>query len=61
MVLAFTEVIEWMQATFPECWPETERAALVEEAKGALRRDPEGGGEWYLLTAQTIRETGWWT
>lgn len=60
IVEAFAAVLGWFQAHFPEQWPAAERAALEREAKDALKRDPEVGGEWYVRTAQLIRDTGWW-
>jgi hypothetical protein len=57
-VVDFELVIGFMQEHYPEAWPEP--APLVEEAKQAVRDDPEGGQQWYRETAQRIRETGWW-
>lgn len=59
-VRAFEEVVAFMRKHYPSAWPEEGEDSLVEEAKGAVRRDPTEGWRWYTETAQRIRDTGWW-
>jgi len=54
----FNTVIEHCVKTYPEWWPEAEREALIEEAKGAARRDPETAIEFYTKGAASVRAGG---